>query len=334
MLECLSGRCGYFLAIIAVAGYVTLALQPFHWNPPRHTSNGVAVLDSGLVRFSSTGMARSLNPPAWLYPAEQLQDLSVSLCVHSSASNQIGPARIFTISKDHYLRNLTIAQEQSHLIVRLRTQNTSLDGEPHYTVCKVFAEPAWRLIEINIKDNKLKILLDGNVVITDNLPNKPLMNWDPGYRLALGNELTWARPWIGEISQATVSVNGQEIDYLKPGQLEYPLHYWAWRDQGIDNLLETFFLGSANALDVALNFICFVPLGFILSAIRGRRGSILFSAVFWSIISLVVELAQIGFDGRFPSTLDWILNVSGAILGAWFARCFLVGLPGETSSEE
>ena len=334
MLECLSGRCGYFLAIVAVAGYLTLSWKPFRWNPPRHTSNGVAVLGSGSVRFSSTGMARLFNPPAWLYPAEQLADLTVHLRVHSFASNQIGPARIFTISQDHYLRNLTIAQEQSHLIVRLRTQNTSLDGEPHYAVNAVFTEPAWRLIKINIKDNKLEILLDGNVVVMDNLPNEPLKNWDPGYRIALGNELTWARPWIGEISQATVSVNGHEIDYLEPGQLEYPLHYWAWRDQGIDNLLETFFWGSADALDVVLNSICFVPLGLILSALRGKRGSVLFSAVFWGIVCLVVELAQIGFDGRYPSFLDWVLNVSGAILGAWLARRFLAGLLVEIISEE
>ncbi len=77
-----------------------------------------------------------------------------------------------------------------------------------------------------------------------------------------------------------------------------------------------------------------MPLGLILSALRGKRGSVLFSAVFWSIISLVVELAQIGFDGRYPSLLDWVLNVSGAILGAWLACRFLAGLLVEIISEE
>lgn len=319
MLECLSGRCGYFLAIASVAGYVMLSLQPFKWNPPRRESNGAAVLASGSVQFSSTGMARSSDPPAWLSAAAQLDDLTVHLRVHSSSSSQIGPARIFTISQDQYRRNLTVAQEQSNLIVRLRTQDTSLDGEPHYTVSEVFSEPAWRLIDISIKDNSLEISVDGNVVVTDNLPSNPLKNWDSGYRLALGNELTWDRPWIGQISQATVSVNGHEIDYLKPGRLEYPSHYWAWRDQGIDNLLETLSC-PVDARDVAFNFICFVPLGFLLTALRGKRGSILFSAVFWGTICLIVELAQIGFDGRIPSPLDWILNISGAILGAWLAR--------------
>ena len=64
---------------------------------------------------------------------------SLEVWIYSANNNQHGPARIVSYSLNPSYRNFTLGQEGSALIIRLRTENTNLNGtEPMLIVEHVF----------------------------------------------------------------------------------------------------------------------------------------------------------------------------------------------------
>ena len=316
----LGGPGGYAVAALMLLCYGILAFKPFQWNPPRRIQNGAAPAACGSIRFSSPGLAQTTSPPTWLDRAIQLDSFKIRLRVRASSPAQFGPARVFTLSPNTSLRNVTIAQDASDLVVRLRTPETSPNGMPAYAVPGVFESADWREIELAVQPAAMTLTVDGQEVLAELLPENPLASWDRSYRVGLGNELTGDRPWLGEISRAIVMVGGDRTDYLRTGKLEIPLSYWEgslfYRPGPTEQ--------HKILRDAVLNFLGFVPLGFVLAMLRRERGSFLVAVVVCAVASLAVELMQVCFAGRFPSVSDWGLNVLGAALGAWPARRLLV----------
>jgi VanZ family protein len=248
--------------------------------------------------------------------------LRVRLRVRPEAAPQTGPARILTLSRDNVLRNLTIGQEGHDLVVRLRRSDTTLNGTPPFPVAGVL-DGAWRDVEVTIEPRRLWVFVDGAEALAADLDANALAAWDPGFRLALGNEFSGLRPWRGEIALARVEAGGAtEVDLLAPGALEVPAGFWAahqwprWPFADWAPHLRTL-------EDRLANFVAFVPLGFLLAMLgtRGRRRRPAVHAVLVaSLASLLVEVAQLFFDTHFPSTTDWVLNTLGAAAGAFAAR--------------
>ena len=82
------------------------------------------------------------------------------------------------------------------------------------------------------------------------------------------------------------------------------------------------FIGS-SFVPVVLNFILFVPYGFLLPVV--------FSSCKWnwkrilcvgSLTSLTIELMQM-FGGRYAEIDDFLINASGAVTGYFFYACLL-----------
>jgi hypothetical protein len=120
---------------------------------------------------------------AWLTPAK---------------AGQSGPARIVTISLDTGRRNLTLAQDGDHFDVRLRTTRTDNNGLPS------LAAPAGsvrtgrtHVVYTFARDGAAHLYVDGQRVAEKKIKGD-LSNWDEGFRLGLGNELTGDRPWEGQ----------------------------------------------------------------------------------------------------------------------------------------
>ena len=117
--------------VFVFAVYAVLGLSSFHLEGlPRRLANGVEALSGGGVRFRSPGMARTPRVPEWLGSAIQDSTIEVEVEARASVARQCGPARIFTVSRNTSSRDLTIAQEGSDLIVRLRLPSTSPNGLP------------------------------------------------------------------------------------------------------------------------------------------------------------------------------------------------------------
>ena len=60
--------------------------------------------------------------------AERDQEFETGARVISRSESQTGPARILTFSRGAYLRNLTLAQEGTTLVIRIRTPLMGLNG--------------------------------------------------------------------------------------------------------------------------------------------------------------------------------------------------------------
>lgn len=121
---------------------------------------------------------------AWISPADSTQD---------------GPARIVSLSRDTHNRNFTLGQLGSSYDTRLRTTVTGDNGSsPSLTAGSVISAPSHT---VYTRDNSgtARFYVNGGEVGHRNDITGDFSSWDPSFRLALGNELTIDRPWLGEL---------------------------------------------------------------------------------------------------------------------------------------
>lgn len=249
----------------------------------------------------------------------EAQRFDVSLRVRPVSVNQRGPARILTLSSDPARRNFTVGQEQDDLIVRIRTPKHTLNGDPSYVVPNVFRAGQWVDIRVAVVPNILVVQVDGKLRLRDELPDMPLQDWDQSYLLALGNELTGDRTWLGEIHRATVRTPETMVDYAAPGALQRPSRLWYFHQA--PTLVPLRGVGPGDAI---INLLGFIPLGVVLGGWargRGRRSSWLAVAVVFA-VSLILELGQVGLPQRHPSINDLIFNTLGGFVGIVLAGGF------------
>ncbi len=124
--------------------------------------------------------------------------LTVEAWIKPAASDQEGPARIVTVSADPFNRNLTLGQEFGAYDMRLRTTHTSENGVPSLVTPDGLATPDLvHLLYTRDAAGQATIYRNGEVVAQDQVTGN-LLTWDDGFRLALANELSQDRPWLGE----------------------------------------------------------------------------------------------------------------------------------------
>jgi hypothetical protein len=144
--------------------------------------------------------AKGFSLEVWLLPANNIQG---------------GPARIVSYSLNPSYRNFTLGQDGSDLIMRLRTDNTNLNGtEPHLVVENVFSQPNPLHIVVSYNFKEQNAFVNGIIRKTSIIPGGNFKNWDPEYPLILGNEATGDRPWLGEISYVAIynrALHAQEV---------------------------------------------------------------------------------------------------------------------------
>lgn len=305
------------MTAVALLAYAALLLWPYEWAPAGYVENEVEPLPNGGIRFEGLGIARTAAQPDWVAAAMRAQELEVELEVRALSPEQDGPARIMTLSTDPQRRNLTIGQQGADLIVRLRTPasdlNGTVDGEPVARVPDVFRTLRWSTIRLQIEPGRLELAVDGKLAVRKSLPADPFAGWNEFYPLALGNELTKNRPWLGEIRRAVVRAGSEEIDYASSPELEAPAHFWLF--WATPRLIP---FADPNPRDTIANIALFVPLGVLIGAWLGRRRGrraqwraiLLFAA-----ISAGFETLQLFVPARQPSIDDVIANTLGGALG-------------------
>jgi VanZ family protein len=307
------GRQRTFILAVIASLYLTVTLYPYDVESPIVANHAVPQGDKLLV-FDAPGIARTTAPPAWLDDARSTHRLKILLRVSPHDTAQIGPARIFTVSRDPYYRDVTVAQDGSDLIVRLRTPVSTLNGIPEHRVRDALPAKTWRNVEVDVRPGRLTLTLDGKETLAAPLAADPLARFDDSYQLALGNELTGDRAWLGKIARAVVITPAGGIDYLEPGRLVLPrLLRWFHNEP---NLIP---FRHYDPLDWLFNFVGFVPLGLTLGlfatpgAATGR--TILIATTMAFLLSLFIELWQWAMPEHYPSVDDLILNTLGTALG-------------------
>lgn len=303
------------LAALVLVIYPAVAFYPFQWDPPEAARNTAELLPQGGLRFAAPGpaMARSGQPPGWSATAKRGQRFEVDLSARPGASIQTGPARILTLSRDPWHRNFTIGQEGTDLILRFRTSSRSPNAMPQVRVPGVFAAERWVDIQVAVEPGLMTLVIDGVSVLQTPLPERPLDSWDPTYELALGNELTGDRPWLGEVRRAVIAAGTERVDYAAPGALRLPPRIWSFH---VRPRMAPF--SDPRLIDVLVNLLGFIPFG-ALVWFWARRSTALVRLSLGLLsglaASLFLESLQFCFPPRVPSIDDVILNAAGGMLG-------------------
>lgn len=307
--------------------YLIFGLSPFQWEwPLRIFKNEASRTSTAFLQFRSPGIARTDQPPDWIKDVIHHGNLHISLEVRSAEKRQSGPARILTISQDPWLRNLTIGQEKSDLIVRMRHPRTSLNGMPAYVVEQVFVSPDWHQIEVSITATSLVINVDGHERLLTSLPDHTFSQWSHDYKLALGNELTFDRPWLGDIRTARVKVHDHWIDYMAPKALQIPTRVLVRNRDTRYQLIPFATEGREHHViwDWIINLCGFMPLGLAMLLLPQSRPSLLSVTLSCAVVSATIEIGQLFLRGRVTSIDDLILNTLGGFLGAWIGLILIV----------
>lgn len=145
--------------------------------------------DGPATKVSRASMATGeITVEAWVAPANTTQD---------------GPARIVTISQDISQRNVTLGQglwghQPSDLyLARLRSTTTSGNGEPHLNAAPGSLTPALtHVVYTRDSAGQARLFINGEEQASRAVGGD-LSNWHAGYRLALANEFSMNRAWLG-----------------------------------------------------------------------------------------------------------------------------------------
>lgn len=131
-------------------------------------------------------------------------EITIEAWIRPATERQSGPARIVTLSADPSQRNWTLGQEESQYDVRLRTTATSANGTPSLTTT---GKPATRALTHVVftrdRSHTARIYIGGRQETVRKVDGA-LENWSESFRLALANELSGDRPWLGELHRVAV----------------------------------------------------------------------------------------------------------------------------------
>ncbi|MGI9420619.1 MAG: VanZ family protein [Geminicoccaceae bacterium] len=306
--------------LAAIAVYAALLLWPYNWSGASF-GNGAEPIPDGGIRFPSPGIAVAKDPTDWVTAAVRSGEMDLSLRFRSAIVDQTGPARLLTLSKDILERNLTIGQDGPDLVLRFRLPGTDknglIDKQSFLQIPDVFPTAGWVDLRISILPGALRIAKDGETLLEERLAAKALESWDPSYKLALGNELTLDRPWIGEIQTAIIRTGDVAIDYAAPEALRFPKAIVVTTKPPKLTPLK-----DLNPKDAALNTLLFAPFGLLLGLLINTAGgstprwlSAFGAVLLVAAVSAAFEALQILVPRRAPSVDDLIFNVIGGALG-------------------
>ena len=174
-------------------------------------STGTAWLSQGGLAVTGPVLIQSAEPAQRLINSiVATGELTVEAWIKPANLSQDGPARILTISEDLLHRNFTFGQglwgdQPSDLFdVRLRTTNTDLNGQPSLSTQKGSARlDRAQVVFTHQQNGASRVFLDGSQAASTSIQGD-LSNWDAAYKLALANELTGARPWLGEFHRVAL----------------------------------------------------------------------------------------------------------------------------------
>ena len=124
-------------------------------------------------------------------------EVTVEVWIRPAKIDQSGPARIVTISQDPNGRNITLGQDGDKYDVRLRTTDTNANGIPSLSSPPgSLTTDLTHVVYTHDRSGRTRIYINGEQVAEAEIGGS-LSNWDGSYRLALANEFSGDRPWLG-----------------------------------------------------------------------------------------------------------------------------------------
>ncbi|MBE9159639.1 hypothetical protein IQ265_22795 [Nodosilinea sp. LEGE 06152] len=171
-------------------------------------SQGIALQQPSLLATSGPATrlsqaiqrSQSLTVEAWVKPAQVTY-------------SQL-PARIVTLSANTDNRNVTLGQGNNKYVTRLRTTTTRSNGDAKVLEAgQVSLNQLTHLVYTRDRAGVATFYINGQPQQSAAIDGD-LSNWDAAFRLALGNELTGDRPWLGEYHLVAIynrALSGEEV---------------------------------------------------------------------------------------------------------------------------
>lgn len=171
---------------------------------------------NGQINIQKPTILSSLRIPQKLQTTIQSTGaITVEAWIRPGNLKQEGPARILTISKNSGERNFTLGQTKDTFEVRMRTTKTSTNGIPSLSSNrKTAATKMTHVVYTHAQDGSSKIFINGKLNSESQIPGDT-SNWGVGYKMAIGNELSNDRPWLGTIDLIAVysrALSNKEVD--------------------------------------------------------------------------------------------------------------------------
>jgi hypothetical protein len=167
-------------------------------------TNNIEWTDGGMkIKYptviNSAGPADKLNSAL-----KSTNEVTMEAWVTPENTSQSGPARIASISTDTSRRNVTLGQRITAYEGRVRTTATDSNGLPgvvsdygHVSVAKE------HVVYTRNSSGQSAIYLNGELIAESTVAGD-FSNWDDNYSLAIGNEMTKNRPWLGEFHMVAI----------------------------------------------------------------------------------------------------------------------------------
>ncbi|MDF1656014.1 MAG: DUF1592 domain-containing protein [Verrucomicrobiales bacterium] len=132
------------------------------------------------------------------------EEFTVAFRFETDDLDQAGPARIVSISRNTSHRNFTIGQEKGRIEVRLRSTKTSTNGLPGFSTDDVLVENVSTHLALTRDQSGSTILYLNGEPVAKKLIEGSLRNWDPGFTLILGDEVSGGREWKGKLEDLAI----------------------------------------------------------------------------------------------------------------------------------
>lgn len=194
-----------------------LDLQIDNHDAARWGTGGLTVYESTLIsgpnppkKFIETvKRSKALTLEAWITPANLTQD---------------GPARIVTLSSGTSQRNFTLGQEGNRYDVRIRAGKTDHNGMPGLAGRSGAVETALTHVVFTVESSgQARLFVNGEEQASTNVGGD-FSSWNDGYQLALANETSKDRPWLGTYHLVAIygrALSAEEIESRGAGMIRY-----------------------------------------------------------------------------------------------------------------
>lgn len=153
----------------------------------------------GALSIDSSTLIKSEHIASQLVSALQAtNEVTIEAWIKPANTTQSGPARIVTLGSTVLRRNLLLGQTGTSYNVRLRTTATDLNGNP--TISTPMGEIDGSLNHVvftRASDGSFAFYVD-NQLVESGTRGGNFSNWSTVYNLALANEMSGDRPWLGE----------------------------------------------------------------------------------------------------------------------------------------
>lgn len=316
-------RLSWLVLVAMLVLAVFEAYWPFHWDPPGTVTNQVRRTADGVLTFGDRNAARTPGTPPWVATVRHTGRVEIELVARPARPQRHRDLPIMMLAANSWKADFVLGQEDEDLLLWLRRTDTNSRGDPAYVIDDALVRSRWTDVRVTVRDDRLRVAVDGTTRLRERLPPGSLATWGPG-RLVLGDDVHGGRPWQGEIRRAVVRTDAGAVDYTRPGALETPSRYFYLPDHV--SPFPPF--NRPEWLALVVHLVSFVPVGFVLVFTRRptlRSTDVLVAVACALGIAAVLAGGKLLFSERHLAVADLVVQAAGALCGALLATSWRTG---------